>query len=300
LKSYIIIGDEKTINYNSEPVNLQITSPASISSGKKYYIHSKSHISDKNMLIAGTHAIDKQKTAFAALVDSAGAVKWLKEFKQTNTDSHALLTALLNDGYAVVISSKTNGKITNRILLLDANGNTKTSKDLPISSVPQKMIYDDIAQTYILAFKGDTYMPYHANSDIFNICMLNSKLETVWSNSLFFDGYLANVVKTDDNFYIYGAYSKLTTENGKTYNTNANRVNMFVCPISADGKWMSVTVFEEPFSYYPIAVSKINNEYVDVISVKDKQPDKLIEDRNVGGMPYYLIIRSNSERWYPK
>jgi hypothetical protein len=272
-----------------------LTSPASISSDG-YQIHSKSLLSDKSMLVAGTYAADKQRTAFAALIDSSATIKWLKEFKQAG--NHAMLTALLNDGFAVVVSSVANDAVKNRMLLLDAAGNTKTSKDLPVSSIPQKMIYDDIAQYYVLAFKGNSFVPYSANSDALQICMLNAKLETVWSKSLKFDGYLSNVIKTDANFYIYGAYSKLTDDTGKQYSTDAGRMNMFVYPVSAEGAWLSVSTFDAPFSYYPLYVSKINNEYVDVIAVKDLQADKLVEEKKTAGIPYYMIIQSNRSLYY--
>jgi hypothetical protein len=297
LKSHIHTGNEKAITYNGKPLYFQSNTPASIS-GDGYYIHSKSLLSDKSMLVAGTYAADRQRTAFAAMIDSSATIKWLKEFRQANANSHAMLTALLNDGFAVVVSSAANDAVKNRMLLLDAAGNTKTSKDLPVSAVPQRMIYDDIAQYYVLAFKGSSFTPYSANSSELQICMLNAKLETVWNKSLTFEGYLSNVIKTDDNFYIYGAYSKLTDENGKQYNTEANRMNMFVYPISAGGSWLGVSTFDAPFSYYPLYVSKINNEYVDIIAVKDAQADKLVEEKSTAGVPYYMIIQSNRNLYY--
>ena len=298
LKSHIRTGGEKTINYNSVPIFLQIISPASLPESSGYFIHSKTQLANNGMFIAGTHVADRQNVAFAALTDSMGAVMWLKEFKQGNDNNHAMLTAMLNDGFAVVVSTPANDAVKSRMLLLDANGNTKTTKDLNAASVPQKLIYDDIAQNYVLAFKGGSFMPYSASDDELQIYMLNAKLEPVWNKSLTFDGYLSNVIKTDDNYYIYGAYGKMTDGNGKQYNTEANRMNMFVYPVNAGGAWLNVSTFDAPFSYYPLHVTKINNEYVDVIAIKDAQAAKFIEDKNVGGTPYYMIIHSNSDVYY--
>jgi len=185
------------------------------------------------------------------------------------------------------------------MLLLDpANGNTRTTKDLLFSSVPQQLVYDNIAQTYVVTFKNNSYMPYAASGDPLLIAMLDARLETVWAKALAFDGYVTNVIKTDDNYYVYGAYRKLTDETGRQYTTQANRMNMFVYPVNAEGEWLSVTVFEAPFAYFPLNVVKINNEYVDVISIKDAQPDQLIESRMVGGDPYYMVIHSNNNIFY--
>jgi len=299
LKSYIRTGVERTVDYNGKNLVFQITAPPLLGSIAGYYIHSKSQLAEKYMFIAGTNVTENEKIAFAALTDSLGVVIWLKEFKQAKADSHAMLTAVLNDGFAVIVSSPDGNAVKNRILLLDpANGNTRTTKDLPFPSAPQQLIYDDIAQTYVVAFKGNTLMQYAPSGDPLLIAMLDAKLETVWAKPLEFDGYVANVIKTDDNYYIYGAYRILTDEAGRQYPTQENRMNMFVYPINADGYWYSVTAFEAPFSYYPLHVVKINNEYVDVISIKETQPDQLIESRSLGGEPYYMVIQSNSEIIY--
>ena len=299
LRMYMISGAGRNIHHNNKPVYLQIASPATLEASAGYYIHSKSQLTDKSMFVSGTHVANNQKIAFAALIDSAGTVKWLKEFRQSNVANHGVLTAQLNEGFAVVVSAMVNNEVRNRILLLDAAGNTKTTKDLAgFSSVPQRLIYDDIAQTYVLALKGKSFMPFSGSNEPLQICMLDAKLDVQWNKSLIFDGYLANLIKTDDNYYVYGTYSRLMDEHGREYVTNANRVNMFVFPISADGSWLNFTAFNAPFSYYPLNVVKINNEFVDVISIKDAQPDRLIESRTIGGAPYYMIIHANRDVYY--
>ena len=299
LKSYLHTGTEKLIFYKDEPIYLKLTTPTYMESANTgYYIHSKLQLSDKAMFIAGTRAVNKQKIAFTAVVDSIGGVKWLKEFRQANADTHAMLSALWNDGFVVVISQPAGNLVKNRILLLDAAGNTKSTKDLSFSTVPQKMVYDDIAQTYVLAFKGTSFVPYSVSYDPLHICMLNERLETVWSKSLEFDGYLSNVIKTDDNYFVYGAYNRLIDDAGIQYNLDANRVNMFVYPINAEGIWLNVNTFNASFSYYPLLVSKINNEYLDVIAVKNVRPDKIVEEKEISGDPYYLIIHSNKNVLY--
>ena len=295
LKSHIITGTEKTITHKDIPVFLQITAPASLRELAGYYVHSKTQTSNQRIFLAGTRITDSKKVAFTALVDSAGTVLWLKEFTQPNTNNHAILTTEIRDAFAVVV---TDNSMKNSILLLDTIGNIKATKNLPFTSVPQKIVYDDIAQTYVLAFKGNSFMPYSASNSMLQIAMLDAVFEPIWSHTLSFDGYLASIVKTDDNYYVYGAYRRLTDVQGRQYATQANQMNMFVYPIKAEGNWLNVTTFDEPFSYYPLNVVKINNEYLDVISIKDAQPDRLIEDQALAGNPYYVIIHSNSELFY--
>jgi len=250
------------------------------------------------MFIAGTRVNNGQKNAFAAMVDSTGNMVWIKEFGQANTNTYGMLTAIVNDGFAVIVSSSAGNAMKNRMLLLDAAGNTKTTKDLTFSSVPQRLVYDDIADNFVLAFKGNSLIPFAASNDQLHICMLNARLENVWSKSLTFDGYVSNIVKTDDNYYIYGAYRSLTNASGRKYTTEVNRMNMFVYPINTRGNWLNVSVLNFPFSVYPLYVSKINNEYVDVISVIDEQADKLVEKKSANAKPHYMIIHANSNIYY--
>ena len=287
LRSYMSTGGERTVFFKDEPIYFQLTSPDQAAGKWGYLIHSKSQMPNQAMFIAGTHSTEKQKIAFAAVIDSTGTVRWLKELGKVNTVTHAMLTAVLSDGFAVVVSSPSGDFVRNQMLLLDAAGNTKTTKNLIYSSVPQKLVYDDIAQNYVIAFKGISFKSFIATGDELFICMLDEKLETRWSTLLGFDGYLANIIKTDDIYYVYGAQR---TEN--------DRMNMFVHPVTADGTWLTFSVFNAPFSYYPLYVSKINNEYVDVISVMDVPANRLVEERSVSAKPYYMIIHANQNIYY--
>ncbi|MCL2072456.1 MAG: hypothetical protein FWH18_00890 [Marinilabiliaceae bacterium] len=289
--------DSKKIIYRNEPISLQIIFPVDLPAQKRYWIHAKQPMNDNAMFIAGTHSIDRRQVAFVAMIDSMGTVKWLKELPQGN---HAILTAVLNDEFAVIVSSPFDNMVKNKMILLDKMGNVKNSKDLPFSTVPRALIYDDIAQTYTISFKGTSFKPFYSSNDMLNISMLNAKFEPIWNKSVTFDGYIANMVKTDDNYFIYGAYQSLTDDNGKQYSTDAGNINMFIYPITAEGNWTKVTVFKEPFSYYPLFVSKINNEYVDIISVKDAHPDKLIQEKSVNAQPYYMIISANRSLYFAK
>jgi len=297
LKSFMHTGGERRILFNNEPIHLQLTAPG-LTAGAGYWIHSKSPLPDKAMLVAGTYLKDKDKTAFAAEIDSLGTVRWLKDFRQAGADSHAVLTAALAGGFAVVVTSPAGDAFRNRILLLDASGNARTTKDLDIASVPQRMVYDEIAQNYVIAFKGNSLNPFAVSAGALDIAMYNARLDQVWKKSLAFDGYVANVVKTDDNYYVYGAYTKLTDESGRQFDTEAGRVNMFVYPVTSGGRWLSVATFDAPFSYYPLYVSKINNEFVDVISVRDTPAEKLIGDRSVSATPHYMIIEGNERVFF--
>jgi hypothetical protein len=123
--------------------------------------------------------------------------------------------------------------------------------------------------------------------------LLDSGLTNIWNNTLQFTGYLSNIVKTNNQFYVYGSYSEIKDAAGKNTATAGNKINLFVYNIDATGNWQSFTLFDAPFSYYPLLVSKISNEYVDVISVKEK-----LEVTDMEHSSYYLIISSDNKVYY--
>ncbi|MDR1544132.1 MAG: hypothetical protein LBS50_06960, partial [Prevotellaceae bacterium] len=80
---------------------------------------------------------------------------------------------------------------------------------------------------------------------------------------------------------------------GKVYTTDNKNINLFVYTIDALANQLSLKTFDAPFSYYPLIVTKISNEYVDVISAKNA-----IELSDEKGSSYYLIISSDNKVYY--
>jgi hypothetical protein len=258
-----------------------------------YFIHAKSVTADKKVFITGSYVNNSEIQAFAALLNDSENIEWLRTFDKKEGKNYGVLAAHSDNGFTVVVSAANGNEISNYLYLLDINGNEKKNLKLAATTVPRKLIYDDISETFFIAFKGNSYSPYDISSDVLHLYLLDSGLTTVWNSDLQFTGYLSNVIRTNNQLYVYGAYSEVKDAEGKVYTTDNEKINMFVYTASASGKQVSLKTFDAPFSYYPLLVSKISNEYVDVISVKNK-----LEPSEDKSSSYYLIISSDNKVYY--
>jgi hypothetical protein len=245
------------------------------------------------VFVTGSYVNNSETQAFAALLSNFDNVEWLKTFGKKDERNCGVLAAHSDNGFTIVVSAYNSNEINNYLYLLDLNGNEKKNLKLASTAVPRKLIYDDISETFFIAFKGNSYSPHDISNDELHLYSLDANLATVWNTSLLFTGYLSNVIRTNNQLYIYGAYSEAKDAAGKSYSTDNKKINLFVCTVDASGNQSSLTTFDAPFSYYPLSVSKISNEYVDVISVKDKP-----ELTNAKRSSYYLIISSDNKAYY--
>jgi hypothetical protein len=286
------INIEKTIPYKDDVIYTDIVTPDKIAE-TGYLIHSKSVTPDKKVFVTGSYIGDSGILAFAALLTDSNKVEWLKTFGKKEDQNHGGLAGRYDNGFSIVVSVNNNKQISNYFYLLDAAGNVKKNVELLSTAVPRKLIYDDINETYLIAFKGNSYSPYDVSNDMLHLYLLDRGLTNVWNNSLQFTGYLSNVIRTNNLLYVYGAYSEIKDAAGKTTATDNDKMNIFVYTADAAGSWLSLQTFDTPFSCYPLLVSKISNEYVDIISVKERP--ELTDKKNSA---YYLIVSSDNKLYY--
>jgi hypothetical protein len=281
------------IQYNDAGLYTTIVSADKKTGETGYFIHAKSVTSDKKVFVTGSYVNNAETQAFVALLSDSEHVEWLKTFDKKDGKNHGILIDHSDNNLAVVVSVDNNNEIGNYLYLMDVNGNEKKNIKLPSTAVPRKLIYDDINETFFVAFKGNSYSPYDSSDDVLHLYLLDLSLATLWNSTLQFTGYLSNVIRTNNQLYIYGAYSEIKDADGKVFATDNNKINLFACTIDASAKQVSLKTFDAPFSYYPLLVSKISNEYVDVISAKNKP-----ELNNEKNSSYYLIISSDNKVYY--
>ncbi|MDR0559872.1 MAG: hypothetical protein LBG92_06850 [Prevotellaceae bacterium] len=282
-------------NFKNEPLSLNVGT-ADKKDGS-YIIHDITSVG-KKALVTGSFidSQDKSQSAFVATLNEAGETEWVKVLDLQNSKMRGVLIAAADNGFAAVISAETgNGELQNNIYLFDSNGNTKKNAKLSATAVPRKLLYDDIAETWLVAFKGTSFNPCAVSSDALQTQLLRADLTQIWSNRIDFTGYLANIVKINDLYYIYGAYnSLLNTVSNEKMSTGNDGFNAFVCHISTNGATKTFKTFAESFSYYPLYVNKISNEYVDMVSVKASSDGSINRDNSA----CYMILTEGNEVYY--
>ncbi|MDR3365516.1 MAG: hypothetical protein LBO71_00900 [Prevotellaceae bacterium] len=282
------------IPYKTELLYADVVMPDKLKA-PGYYIHSKLVLPNKKALVAGSHlSVQGKVTPFAALLNSPKSVEWLTTFSCKEEAGFGVLTGQADNGYAIVAAggSRTEANAS-YLYLLNSNGSIAKELKLPSAAMPRKLIYDDIGGTFLLAFKGDAFSPYSMTGDAMQLLMLNSaNLKEVWSNTLQFSGYLSNIIRTNDRFYVYGAYSELVDAVGNSISADNRKTGAFAYPIDADGQWSALKTFDADFAYYPLLVSKISNEYVEMIAVKNTPPTR---SESASQSSYYMVISANNE-----
>jgi hypothetical protein len=237
---------------------------------------------------------------FVAVLDNQKSIKWIKTYKKGTGAQYGLHISSITDGIVFTITEKTSKGIKNYILTLDIDGNIKSSKDINVPGVLRSMQYDDINQSFLFAAKGTEFWPYTPDSDSLRLFMTDLSFNIKWQKKCWFDGYLSNILKINDQLYIYGSYNKLTGNDSTSYVLGDSTYNCFLNVIDAGGNWNLTKVFKTDASYYPLKTVKINSDYVEIISVKDIRPDILVFADNSfrDSQPFYLITTSKGEVYF--
>ena len=283
------------IMYKDESLFDEPVSPERVD-GAGYFIHSKAVMPNKKAFVAGSYAnAHAEIVPFIALIND-GTVEWLKTLDKKDGSKHfGVLAATMDNGFAVVTRVAGEKETANYIYLFDKAGTVKNNQKISANSTPRKILYDDISETFLLAFKGESFAACSPSDDELQLCLLKSDLSIAWERKLAFTGYLANIIKTNDRFYVYGAYSKLTDDRGKVFQTANGKINAFAYPVNSSGEWIAMKTFDADFSYFPLHVSKIGNEYVDMICVKNSAESSSAVTTND---EYYMIISSENKLYF--
>lgn len=288
----LTLSETKTnIQYKNEALFDELVAPDRVV-GIGYFIHAKAVLPNRQTFVTGSYANARDEVVpFVALLKD-GTVEWLKTLDKKEGKHFGLLAAATDNGFAAVTRSEK--ETANYMYLFDKAGAVKKNVKLAAAAAPRKLLYDDIGETFLLACKGESFAACSPSDDALQLCLLKADLSVSWERKLLFSGYLANVIKTNDRFYVYGAYSKLTDGEGKTFDVGEGKINAFACPVNTSGEWLKVKTFDAPFSYYPLQTSKISNEYVDMISVKTSTEAAAVVKNDA----YYMIISSDNEVYY--
>jgi hypothetical protein len=285
------------ITYKNTFLNTSIINP-SLVKGYGYFTFNRTIASNGLHYLTGSLFQKNQNpVSFVAVIDNQQSIKWIKTYKMGTGAQYGLQISPITDGMIFSITEKSNSGIKNYLLTLDIEGNVKSSKEIKVPAVLRTLQYDDINQTLLIAAKGDDLWPYTSGSDSLNVMMTDLLFNIKWQKKCWFDGYLSDILKINDQFYIYGSYNKLVGSDSISYILDNNTYNGFLNVIDANGNWLKTKVFKTDFSYYLLKTVKINSDYIEMISIKDIKPEISVK---ISGSyrdttPFYLITSSKGE-----
>lgn len=244
-----------------------------------YFVHDKAVTPQKQTLVSGTYVNKKtaERLGFVAKIDTASNIVWLKQFKQGDGNKACLHVTPINDEIATIVTSISKaGAIRNFLLLLDNAGNVKQTSEIKANEMPRKLLVDDISNKYIVVFGGTGLKPFTMETNNIHVVCLNSNLGLAWDKQIPFVGYICNVLKANNKYYIAGAYSKISGLANETIEAD-NGAELFIYSIDADGNWIADNYFDTGVATYPVWVSKIDNARMEVVSLLDNEPKRTSE-----------------------
>ncbi len=258
--------------YNGDTLYARIV-PSEKMTRKGYYVHCK-QIADKSTVLVGGTYVDKSggQTAFVASVDTLQKINWLKTFKPGEGNRSCMHISVASNEIAAVVTSTTKaGAIRNFVFLLDNAGTQKMTAEVKSKALPRKLIADDISGKYIIVFSGTKHQPFVSEDCDMHICCLDSKLKTEWDKQLKFSGYFCNILRTDNIYYVAGAFSKIHNLDNEDIDLG-NGSGMFFYSIGSDGNWLKGENHESDKPIYPMWISKCDNTTFEVVSALDSEP----------------------------
>lgn len=301
LESFVPDTSKKDlIPYKNNFLKTSIINP-SLVKGDGYFTFNKTiALNGLHYLTGSFFQKNLNPVSFVAVVDNEKSIKWIRTYKMGTGAQYGLHISSITDGIVFTITEKTNKGIKNYLLILDIDGNIKSSKDINAPAVIRTLQYDDINQTFLIAAKGTEFWPYTTDSDSLTVFMTDLSFNKKWQKKCWFDGYLSNILKINDQLYIYGSYNKLTGNDSTSYVLSDNIYNSFLNVIDANGTWNLTKVFKTDSSYYLLKTVKINSDYVEIISIKDLKPDiPVITNNNFrDSQSFYLITTSNGDVYF--
>lgn len=279
--------NDSAIVYDKNVIYSKKTFPTEISSNG-YFVQGKDLTANGDILISGTYA-DKSGAhlGFVACIDTASNVKWLKQLKQGEGKRSCQLVKAVNDEAVTILTvASKSGTVKNFIYLLDKTGNIKQSAELSGQGNPCSLMIDDINNTYFAVFDGRTDFSRSMTEKIIKVCLLDQNFKTVWEKQQIVNGYICNVLKSNNVYYICGAFEKILSLENEEYNLG-DKSGIFVYSIDANGEWLTGEQYEYSKSVYPLWVSKIDNSRFEVVSVSDTEDQSAYIQYSFGGDELY-------------
>ncbi len=294
-------NDSATVSHNKKNIPLYVQIPDFEKCKlNEYFTTAISSDENKNTYLTGFYKTSQKATScFVAKMDKHRKIEWVKTFtiKPNSQETGTVLQANEN-GCAAILSANVDGTILNIFLRLDGAGKEISKKELAAAKfLPRIFVFDEINEKMILISKG---IHYNSVANDFSQCYVSSFSaagDTLWNSRIEFDGNVADMVKVDTVFYVFGNFAKLTLTDGKSVNSQA-KTNSFVAQITEKGKILKLKPFFNTDSYFVMKVTKINSETINLIGIRSEPQDCRQIAKNKLGNIFYGLMNLKTELYF--
>ncbi|MGM0496792.1 MAG: hypothetical protein ACQESJ_02655 [Bacteroidota bacterium] len=254
---------------------------------------------------------NQSEKAFLAKIDTSLDILWVKEFADNSGNNSRALQFEISENNVVALmysyntdnSNEVNS--SNSIYKFDHDGNLLDNKKLGYKQIPQYFRYDDLNQTYLMAFQGmknDTVSDKSSKMDTLNIVRTNTELDsTLWENQFTYKGELVDIVKMDLDYLVFCNYQSYESTSGKI---NKNQLETdspsaaLAFHINEKGNIGKVENYEHSNPFFLVNAEKLSSEKINLqgieseyFNVLKKEPETISEQYDI----YYSIINKKGE-----
>lgn len=208
-------NDTASITYNNLPVHLQLVADSPLENWSDGYYPLAFEKREEAFYFTGYKVHNGEiDGAYAARMGKDTTLSWLLQLP-AKTPREAGMAIDVGENLLYVLSggySKTDSLKQTRLFKLDQEGELIQASTLPYQQSPRYLIYDDINQNLLMAFKGKQLRNNTLSADTLLITRQSATLDSLhWEQRLQLNGNLVDVVRMDTTYLAfcnYGRYQK--------------------------------------------------------------------------------------------
>lgn len=216
--------------------------------------------------LAGVHKINNRiSKPFVAFSQDGENIDWLRKLNVSGIKyADNILLHLLPNGCTAMVHggispTKTN---INVVVRLDEFGNEHKKTIMQTGSQPFSFIYDDINETILSVYKGNSKTT--SETDSAQVYFNKVDGSAIWSVHLPIVGSVAGIIKMENNYVVFANFKKFS-DRGQEHTSLGYGYNVCACVIKNSGTISHWEKYTSSGSYRIRDILKLNNNAINLL-----------------------------------
>jgi len=292
-----LIPDKNKISftYKGSVINLEKTT-INISNAelKKYYTKAYGKDNNGNYYITGFVKLNSTSIyAFVAKTDKENSIVWLKTFFiDKYSKNYGSFLSVDITGCNLLITAIKDNTIKNSLFEINTEGKQNKKSDLKAGLFPIYFNYDEINETYLIGYKGNSYVNADKNKLQKILLKLYDKtdLSQKWFNKFDIKGNLTDIIKMNNNYFVVMNFVEFKHGNNTLNSKATGSTNSIISIINNNGKVIDVLPLYKTKPYFIKKAIKINSKTINLLGFDgDYTEINTINKSNIGNLNYILL-----------
>ena len=299
------ITDTAYITYNNDTINLQVKSPDIRLKKGEYAVMDFKKYEDMYYFTGISVASNNQRNGFIAKTNQNLELQWFKPIDKTSEMDETPVKLGVGEETIYTINhtvSADEEQRENYLLQYTHDGKSKDSETLEYRTIPRYFVYDDLNQTFLFAFKGDTVYSQTNRRDTLQITLKSASLDsTLWTNNIQLQGNLVDIIKMDLNYIVFCNYKAYKNTSGSWVKSPSSRDKIsaaFSALIDKNGHIKQIKNYTHDSPFFLVKAQKINNRRINLQGIKKPWYNILKQLPGNGEKLFYMLTNSSGKNIY--